>query len=65
MKKYLVYEKAFSFIIIIVLALIALDIIFATSGGLFTMFQGLSLTLYVFMIIALLMIYIRITELKK
>jgi len=64
MKNMMNYEKWFSLIITILLVLIALGVIFAASGGLFTMYQGLSLTLYILGIITLLMIYLRVNELR-
>jgi len=64
MKNMTNYETWFSLIITILLAIMALGIIFAASGGLFTMYQGLTLTLYILGIITLLMIYLRVNELR-
>lgn len=64
LKESLLYEKVFSVIISLMLVVMAFVIIFLSGGPLITMYQGMSTIFYILILIALLMIYIRVSEIK-
>ena len=65
LKNELLYEKVFSVIIAVILVIMAFVVIFLSGGPLISMYQGMSLIFYILMIITLLMIYIRVSEIKN
>lgn len=65
LKNETLYEKVFSLVIAVMLVILAFLLIFLSGTPLISMYQGMSLIFYILMIITLLMIYIRVSEIKN
>jgi len=63
-KNSLLFERIFTLIISVILVMISFVIIFLSGSPFMSMYQGMSLIFFILIIITLLMIYIRVSEIK-